>query len=216
MIPDGLLRFDGLAASYGRHRIFRSASLALAAGVYALKGPNGIGKSTLLRLLAGAQPADAGEVWIDGISVMRASEEAKRHLSYVPDESPIYPFMTGNELLQFVASIKRTRIDGNVQALIAEFELSAQLDTRFDSLSSGTQKKMMLCAAWIGAPRVLLLDEPSNGLDEAARAALARLLGKWARHGTVLFAAHDADFVATTEASVIAMQDICETGDTGR
>jgi ABC-type multidrug transport system ATPase subunit len=208
MTSDNLLRFKGLAVSYGRHAVFRSASLALAAGIYALQGPNGIGKSTLLRVLAGAQPADAGEVWIDGMSLMRASEKAKQHLSYVPDESPIYPFMTGNELLQFVASIKRASIDGDVHALIGEFELSPHLDTRFDAMSLGTQKKTMLCAAWIGAPRVLLLDEPGGGLDQPARSSLARLFGKWSHHGTVLFTAHDADFVATAGASVIAMQDI--------
>ncbi|MGH6889213.1 MAG: ABC transporter ATP-binding protein [Rhizomicrobium sp.] len=68
----------------------------------------------------------------------------------------------------------------------------------------------MLCAAWIGSPRVLLMDEPGNGLDQAARISLARLLATWSRTGTVLFAAHDADFVAMTKASVIEMQDIFE------
>jgi len=203
-----LLRFEGLTASYERHVIFRSASLALGAGIYALQGPNGIGKTTLLRLLAGVQPADAGEVWIDSISLMQGAEKAKQNLSYVPDESPIYPFMTGNELLQFVAAIKRADIDTNVRALIDEFGLYAHLDTRFDAMSLGAQKKMMLCAAWIGAPRVFLLDEPSNGLDQAARNVLAKLFAS--QDGTVLFAAHDADFVAATGASVIEMQDIIE------
>jgi ABC-2 type transport system ATP-binding protein len=212
MSDDPVLACEGLGASYEGREIFRSLHCAFAAGVHALRGMNGIGKSTLLRVLAGAQPADAGRVWIDGIDLMQAPEDAKRRLSYVPDESPIYPFMTGEELLHFVAAVKRTGIDATVDGLIGAFDLDRHLRTRFDAMSLGTQKKMMLCAAWIGIPRVMLLDEPSNGLDLASRDHLIRLMQHWGRKSAILFAAHDEEFVSACGAAVIEMSSLLVSG----
>lgn len=138
MTAEAILRFERLAASYGRRVVFTSASLALAAGVYALQGTNGSGKSTLLRLLAGAQPADKGEVWIDGASLTRSPRTTRQLLSYMPDESPIYPFMTGRELLQFVATVKKADASAAISDLIDDFGLLPHLDTRFDAMSLGT------------------------------------------------------------------------------
>ncbi len=213
MNDDPVLACEGLGASYEGREIFRSLDCAFAAGVHALRGMNGIGKSTLLRLLAGAQPADAGRIWIDGIDLMQAPEDAKRRLSYVPDESPIYPFMTGEELLHFIAAVKRTGIDATVDGLIGAFDLRRHLRTRFDAMSLGTQKKMMLCAAWIGAPRVLLLDEPSNGLDLASRDHLIGLLRRRGRESAILFAAHDEEFVCACDAAVIEMSSLLVSGE---
>jgi ABC-2 type transport system ATP-binding protein len=212
-MSDGpVLVCEGLGASYEGHEIFRSLNCSLATGVHALRGTNGIGKSTLLRLLAGAQPADAGRVWIDGIDLMEAPEDAKRRLSYVPDESPIYPFMTGEELLHFVAAVKRTGIDATVDGLIGAFDLGRHLRTRFDAMSLGTRKKMLLCAAWIGTPRVLLLDEPSNGLDLASRGHLVRLLQQWRHQCAILFSAHDDVLVSACGAAVIEMRSLLDAG----
>lgn len=205
-----VLACEGLAASYAGREIFRSLRCAFPTGVHALRGSNGIGKSTLLRLLAGAQPADAGRVWIDGIDLMQAPEHAKRRLSYVPDESPIYPFMTGEELLHFVAAAKGCGIDAAVSDLIGAFDVARHLHTRFDAMSLGTRKKMMLCAAWIGAPRVLLLDEPSNGLDLASRNHLARWLQQLGRRSAILFTAHDEEFVSACGAGVVEMLSLIE------
>jgi ABC-2 type transport system ATP-binding protein len=203
---------EGLGAAYEGREIFGSLDCAFATGVHALRGTNGIGKSTLLRLLAGAQPADAGRVWIDGIDLRQAPEDAKRRLSYVPDESPIYPFMTGEELLHFVAAAKRGRIDATVDALIDGFDLARHLHTRFDAMSLGTRKKMMLCAAWIGAPRLLLLDEPSNGLDPASRDHLILAVRHWGRDNAILFSAHDEEFVSACGAAVIEMRSLLQPG----
>jgi ABC-2 type transport system ATP-binding protein len=205
-----ILACEGLSASYEGREIFRSLDCAFATGVHNLRGANGIGKSTLLRLLAGAQPADEGRVWIDGIDLMQAPEDAKRRLSYVPDESPIYPFITGEQLLHFVAAVKHTGIDATVNGLIDAFDLTRHVRTRFDAMSLGTQKKIMLCAAWIGAPRVLLLDEPSNGLDLASRDHLVRLLRYWGRQSAILFATHDEDFVSACSAAVIEMRSLLD------
>jgi ABC-type multidrug transport system ATPase subunit len=200
-----VLRCEGLSASYGAHPVLTSASLSLPEGLFALQGANGIGKSTLLRLLAGAQPADGGEVWIDGISLMRSPLAARRRLSYVPDDSPVYPFMTGIELLRFVALAKRNTLDAVIGQMVREFDLSSQLDVRFDAMSLGTRKKVLLCAAWIGTPRVILMDEPSNGLDRQSRDHLIERLCSWGNNGTVLFATHDTNMVVTTNASVVTL-----------
>ena len=152
-----MLACEGLSVSYQGRNVFKSVTYSFGSGVYALRGANGIGKSTLLRLLSGAQSPDAGRVWIGGIDLMREPQAAKQLLSYVPDESPVYPFMTGHELLEFVASVKRVPINGLVQELTVAFGLPPHLQTRFDAMSLGTQKKFLLCAAWIGAPKVLSL-----------------------------------------------------------
>jgi ABC-2 type transport system ATP-binding protein len=212
MSGDPILVGHGLGASFAGREIFRALDCAFATGVHALRGENGIGKSTLLRVLAGAVEADSGRVWIDGIDLMRAPEEARRRLSYVPDESPIYPFMTGQELLHFVATVKRTDIDATVDGLTGAFGLAPYLSARFDAMSLGTQKKMLLCAAWIGSPKVLLLDEPSNGLDLASRDHLIGLLRSWGRDNTILFATHDEEFVSACAASVIEMRSLLDTG----
>ncbi|HEY1935710.1 MAG TPA: ATP-binding cassette domain-containing protein [Acetobacteraceae bacterium] len=149
MSDNPILAAEGLGASYEGQQVFHSLDCAFATGVHVLQGANGIGKSTLLRLLAGAQPADAGQVWIDGINLMQAPEDAKRRLSYVPDESSIYPFLTGEELLHFVAAAKHADIDATVDVLIRMFDLTRHLHTRFDAMSLGTRKKSFL-AVWSG------------------------------------------------------------------
>jgi ABC-type multidrug transport system ATPase subunit len=203
-----VLRSENLSTSYEGRSVFRGATLALGEGAYALQGSNGIGKSTLLRLLAGAQPPDAGDIWIDGANLITEPFTARQHLSYVPDETPIYPFMTGKELLDFVALTKRTAIGSDAQRCVEAFDLGTQLDLRFDAMSLGTQKKMLLSAAWIGAPRVILMDEPSNGLDRSSRTHLAGAIHDWASRGTILFASHDSDFIASTRASIIGMESV--------
>jgi ABC-2 type transport system ATP-binding protein len=208
MTSDAILSCAELSASYDGREIFCSVTFSLASGVYALQGANGIGKSTLLRLLAGAQAPDAGRVWINGVDLMQEAVEARKHLAYVPDECPVYPFMTGEEFLQFVAALKRVRVDARVRELIVAFGLNEHMASRFDAMSLGTKKKMMLCAAWIGAPRVFLMDEPGNGLDLAARDHVIWLLRREGRENTILFSAHDEDFVSATGATLINMKSL--------
>lgn len=203
-----MLRFEGLDKSYGERKIFHNISYSMDCGMYALQGSNGIGKSTLLKLLSGAEPPDAGEVWINGTSLIRSPLAAKQHLSYVPDDCPIYPFMTGRALLNFIAMTKKVELGPDILDLVHDFGLNNYLDTRINAMSLGTQKKFLLSAAWIGDPQVLFLDEPSNGLDVKARELLVHLFQERQHRSTILFSAHDADFVAATDATVLTMDHI--------
>jgi ABC-2 type transport system ATP-binding protein len=203
-----LLCCENLGVSYGARKIFGSVDLSLTEGAYALRGPNGIGKSTLLKLLAGAHRPDTGRIWINGVDLLRAPVAARRNLSYVADESRVYPFMTGQDLLDFVAGAKRTRLDDETSRLIADFGLRSHLDVRFDAMSLGTRKKMMICAASIGAPRVLLMDEPSNGLDAVSRTCLEGIIRSWGKRNVILLSTHDDDFLSAIGAKPIVMEGI--------
>lgn len=198
-----MLRFEHLSKSYGGRQVLHDLRHDFACGAWALRGPNGIGKSTLLRVLAGITAPDGGSIWIDGVPMDAASGAAKARLAYAPDECPAYPFMTGRELLDFVAWAKRCSVSPEVLGIVERFGLARHLGTRCGAMSLGTQKKLMLAAAWIGAPAVLLFDEPSNGLDVDARAVLAELVGAKSRHAVVLMSTHDHVFVQSVGARVI-------------
>jgi ABC-2 type transport system ATP-binding protein len=133
---------------------------------------------------------------------------AKASLSYVPDECPVYPFMTGREFLKFVAHAKQCELSQEVHRIAERFGLSVHLDTRFSDMSLGMQKKTMLTAAWIGEPLVMLFDEPSNGLDLPAREVLIELLKALRTSNTMLISTHDEYFVHSIEASVIMFDQL--------
>lgn len=200
-----MLRFEGVTKTFGWRQVFKDLRHEFEPGVHALQGPNGIGKSTLLAILAGAMEPDSGDIWIDGFHLRSQPLAARKRLSYVPDESPIYPFMTGSDLLDFVAMAKNVPLGQDILSRAKAFGLGSYLQARFSTMSLGTQKKCMLAAAWIGEPRVMLLDEPSNGLDAHARELLAHDLREQGREHLVLLSTHDMGFVASCGAAVFTM-----------
>jgi ABC-type multidrug transport system ATPase subunit len=201
-----LLRFDNVCKSYGARTVLHERTGHFAPGAYALRGPNGIGKSTLLRVLAGVDDADDGDIVIDGHPLRAQPAAAKARLSYAPDECPVYPFVTGRELLAFVAWAKRCAVPDEVMDILGRFGLARHLDTRCGAMSLGTQKKLMLAAAWIGDPAVLLLDEPSNGLDADARAVLVALLTARRATSVVFMSTHDKAFTDAVGAAVVEFE----------
>jgi ABC-2 type transport system ATP-binding protein len=203
-----MLRFEKVSKSYGSKPVLQALSGRFERGAFALRGPNGIGKSTLLRVLAGVVECDAGAAWIDGVPLHIDPVAAKARLAYAPDECPVYPFVTGRELLAFVAYAKRCDVSPAVLDIVERFGLGRHLDTRCGAMSLGTQKKLMLAAAWIGEPAVLLFDEPSNGLDADARMLLIELLQAKSAHAVVLVSTHDVTFAQAIGARVIEFDQL--------
>lgn len=159
-------------------------------GTICICGPNGSGKTTLLSMLAGASPPSAGDIRLNGRSLVHEHRIAIELVSYIPDGCPIYPFLTGREWIEFVKSVRacdRVR----EQELLERFSIAHLLDMRIDSMSLGTARKVMLTAGLICEAPILVLDEPTNGLDPASLDVLSEVLKVHRQRGLVVLSCHD-------------------------
>ena len=191
-----LVRVDRVTKKYSKIVAVNEVSLSVAAGeVYALVGANGAGKSTLIRILAGITSADEGKVFIDGEDIARRSPRIKKRIGYLPEELFLYNRLSGHEYLQLVAGIKDADPE-SVSAQIEFFELSDVAEKWIGGYSLGMRKKLGLASAMIGAPDVLILDEPLNGLDvEMMRKLRERIETERAENHAVLISSHVMSFV---------------------
>ena len=162
---DHLIEVEGARKAYGEVVAVGGVSLRVAAGeAYGLVGANGAGKSTLIRMIVGLSEPDAGDVRVCGEDVRRRALAARRRLGYLPEELYFYQRLTGREYLRLVAGLKGAE-EASAGAEIEFFELGEVQGKWVGGYSLGMRKKLGLAAAFVGAPRVLVLDEPLNGLD---------------------------------------------------
>lgn len=203
-----MLRFENLTKRFGTRTLFENLHFDAQAGCVALSDENGSGKSTLLGMLAGTLEADDGDIWLDGHSLRDAPLAAKAALAYVPDDCLAYPFQTGRALLDLVASAKKTRVDASVLDLAHRFGLAPHMEKRFEQMSLGTRRKFFLSATLIGAPRVIIADEPGNGLDAAARAVLIDLFTTLGKDRCVFFSSHDPELARACHATTVGFADL--------
>lgn len=188
----------GLARLIGRApvQVLDGVGLAVAPGERVLvAGPNGSGKSTLLRLLAGLEPADAGEVLVGGAPITRLA--ARRRVAFAPDRCPWPDELSGRAALTLAArltGLDRGAARAAAEAGLARVGLAAAGGRRLGVYSKGMRRRFDLAAAFLGAPDVLLLDEPADGLDAEGCRVLDELLTEAAARGAaVLMASHLTD-----------------------
>lgn len=205
MSKNPLLAVSGLSMRFGARPLFDGLDFASGPGAVALVGPNGTGKSTLLTLLAGIVAPYAGTIQVAGHALAHAPRQAKARLAYVPDESVAYDFMSGAEFLALVDALRGTRTAPQAGALIAGLGLEAHVDQRFGAMSLGTRKKFMLVAGLMGDADVVLMDEPTNGIDAAAKAWLAGLVRLQAADRLLLFSTHDNELIEATGARLLRL-----------
>ena len=207
-----MLRFDNLCKRYGERTIFHGLHYSASAGCVALNDESGSGKSTLLGILAGEIEADAGEVWLGGHSLRTAPLAARSVLTYVPEDCLTYPLETGREFLERVAAQRQTALENHTLELADRFGVTPHLEKRFEQMSFGTRKKIFLTSASVGAPTVVIADEPGGGLDAAARAVLVDLFKQLGQDRVVFFTSYDAAFTQACEAKSISFADLATRG----
>lgn len=167
MTEPALLRADDLCLRRGGTTVIETATFTLPDGLWLLRGANGSGKSTLLRALAGLGGISRGSITIDGHSLTDEPVAARRALGYAPQSAEVFGYLAVQEFLQTVAALRRTDVAA-AEERARRWITNDCLDRRIDTLSAGQRRKLCLCAALCGQPKVLLLDEPDAGLDVEA------------------------------------------------
>lgn len=188
----------------------RDVSFTVAPGtILGLLGPNGSGKSTTVSLLTGLREPSAGQVWFNGINVADRLVEYKARIGYVPEDPHIYSFMSGREHLDLVGRLRR--LQGSLRAhkittLLDLFGMSGAADQPMSAYSKGMKQKVLIIAALLHDPDLLILDEPESGLDLTAGLVLRHLIAILAARGkTVLYSSHLLDNVERLCAGVIVL-----------
>jgi ABC-2 type transport system ATP-binding protein len=195
MAEDDKIRIDGLSKAYGGVQALESIRLEIDRGeVFGLLGPNGAGKTTLIRLLMGLLVPRSGSARIMGMDCFADRVELKRHLGYLPDTPFFYDYLTGWELFRFIAEVHGLEPAESLQRaerLLGELQLADAADDFVTSYSLGMRKKMALALALIHEPKVLILDEPTTGLDPRSSRHIRELIRSYADAGrTVLLSTH--------------------------
>ena len=203
-----VLELQNISKSYGKVRALCGVNLTLGHGIYALLGPNGSGKTTLMNVLAGLLKPSEGRVLFGGEDIGRLGAAYRSRLGYMPQYPAMYPTFSVMEFLLYVAALKGLprESDREIQTLLARVELSDVWDRRISALSGGMKQRLSLCAAVLGDPDVLILDEPTAGLDPMQRGTVRDFIAEMATDKTVLWATHIVADVESIAREVVFMK----------
>jgi len=178
--------------------------------VVGVLGPNGAGKTTTLRILAGFLPATSGTSRVAGFDVFEHPLEAKRRIGYLPEIPPVYPELTPRAYLAFCAGLKglaRSRVKGEIERVAHLTRIEEVLDRLTANLSKGYRQRLGLAQALLGDPDVLILDEPTVGLDPLQIREVRQLVKGLAGKHTVLLSTHILPEVAMTCQKVLVLNE---------
>lgn len=189
-----MIQVSNLTKKYGKNVAVDNVSFTIEKGhIYGLLGPNGAGKSTTMNMITGYISSTSGTITIDGHDVVKEPEQARKLLGYLPELPPLYMDMTVYEYLKFVAQLKKVkrkeRIE-QVEKVIEQMKLEKVADRLIANLSKGYRQRVGFAQALIGDPQILILDEPSVGLDPKQIIEMRELIEELGQNRTVILSSH--------------------------
>ena len=189
-----MIEVSHLTKKYGGHLAVDDVSFTVEDGqIYGLLGPNGAGKSTIMNILTGYLSATSGQVTVAGHPLPEEADAAKKCVGYLPEQPPLYPEMTVGEYLNFVAELKKVpRAQRKEQVLRAARRtgLEKVLPRLIRSLSKGYKQRVGIAQALLGSPKIIILDEPTVGLDPAQVIEMRKLIRELGKAHTVILSSH--------------------------
>jgi ABC-2 type transport system ATP-binding protein len=195
-----VLTIRNLSKSYGNVTALRNVSLEIPAGMFGLLGPNGAGKSSLMRTIATLQDPDSGSITFDGIDVLANKMEIRRILGYLPQDFGVYPKVSAYALLDHLAVLKGYVNRGEradvVEALLRQVNLWEVRKRKLGTFSGGMRQRFGIAQALLGNPKLVIVDEPTAGLDPEERNRFLNLLADIAGQVVVILSTHIVEDVA--------------------
>ena len=181
-------------------RALKNVTLTIPAGMYGLLGPNGAGKSTLMRILATLQEPDDGSIGLGDIDVVNEKDEVRKTLGYLPQEFGVYPKVSAENLLDHFALLKgvadRRARKSLVEALLRQVNLWDVRKQKLGGYSGGMKQRFGVAVALLGNPKLMIVDEPTAGLDPAERVRFLNLLAELGENSVVLLSTHIVEDVS--------------------
>ncbi|MDA9654922.1 ABC transporter ATP-binding protein [Pelagibacteraceae bacterium] len=186
-----LIKVKNISKSFGSFLAVNDISFSLSKGeVLGFLGPNGAGKTTTMRILTGFLKPDTGSVQIKDIDIFNEAKKAREYLGYVPEGSPLYNEMTTIDFLSFICNIRQVNRVTELPKIIELLDLSDVLLQKIDTLSKGFKRRVGLAQALIHDPEVLILDEPTDGLDPNQKNEVRKLIKKLGKEKAIIISTH--------------------------
>ena len=203
-----VIEIKNVSKKYGKVEALREVSLSLGHGIYALLGPNGSGKTTLMNILAGLLKPSGGEVLYCGEAIGKSGLAYRSKVGYMPQYPAMYPNFAVKEFLLYIAELKKLppEREGDIDYLLERVEHSDVTNRKISALSGGMKQRLSLCTAVLGDPEILILDEPTAGLDPKQRVALREFISEISANRTVIWATHIVSDVEKLADEVIFMK----------
>jgi ABC-2 type transport system ATP-binding protein len=189
------LTITGLSKTYSNGvQALKGLNLTIGNNMFGLLGPNGAGKSTLMRTIATLQEPDSGEIWLDGINVIKQKDTVRRLLGYLPQEFGVYPKISALDMLDHLAVMKGVTNSGErkgmVEALLNQTNLWDARKKALSTYSGGMKQRFGIAQALLANPKLIIVDEPTAGLDPAERHRFLNLLSSIGRDVIVILSTH--------------------------
>jgi ABC-2 type transport system ATP-binding protein len=196
------LTISSLSKTYSNGvKALKDVSLDLSNGMFGLLGPNGAGKSSLMRTIATLQEADSGSIFLDGLDVLQDKTKVRQLLGYLPQEFGVYPKISAERMLDHIAQLKgvgnKSERKELVAALLDNVNLSKDKKKSLGTYSGGMKQRFGIAQALIGNPKLIIVDEPTAGLDPAERNRFYNLLSQLGENTIVILSTHIVEDVST-------------------
>ena len=214
------LTIQNLSKTYSNGvQALKDVSLTINQGMFGLLGPNGAGKSSLMRTIATLQEADSGSIALGDIDVLNDKEAVRKQLGYLPQEFGVYPRVTAETMLDHIASLKGISVGSErkeiVKTLLEKVNLHQVRNKNLGTFSGGMKQRFGIAQALIGNPKLIIVDEPTAGLDPAERNRFHNLLSEIGENTIVILSTHIVEDVTNlcSDMAIICLGEVVAKGD---
>ncbi len=205
-----MLKIESVSKKFGKKEALSDVDLELEAGIYGLLGDNGAGKSTLMRLLVGVDTPTSGRILYEGEDISQLKEKYRGLLGYMPQEFAVFPGFTAGEFLTYMGALKglsKRELKEKIPRVLAFVNLEDVKDKKVSTFSGGMKRRVGIAQALLNDPKILILDEPTAGLDPGERIRFSNILSNMSKDKIILFSTHIISDIEAITKSIIILND---------